>query len=213
MNLQTIQNYIAAGHNVNAARLTAEDARGVVVYTVGNAYLICIADQARITAVQAELATAKVTLDQAVASHDAGVSPRIDVLRAQVDYQNEQQTLISATNQLDKDKISLARTIGLPLAQAFRVVTDVPYAPLNDVDAGQAFQQALKTRKNLASLEEEGSRGRGVEEGRRGEPVSVGGHQWRLWRHRLHGGALARHLYRDRRGARPYSADRADPRA
>ncbi len=154
LNLQTIQNFIAAGHNVNAARLTAEDARGIVVYTVGNAYLICIADQARITAVEAELATARVTLDQAVASHDAGVSPRIDVLRAQVDYQNEEQTLISAKNQLDKDKISLARTIGLPLGQAFRVVTEVPYAPLNDVDAEQAFQQALKTRKNLASLEE-----------------------------------------------------------
>ncbi len=67
----------------------------MVVLTVGNAYLLCIADAARIDAVNAELATSKVSLDQATASHDAGISPRLDVLRAQVDYQNEQQSLIS----------------------------------------------------------------------------------------------------------------------
>ena len=59
----------------------------MVTLTVGNAYLLCIADRARIEAVKAELATSKVSLDQAVANHDAGTSPRLDVLRAQVDYQ------------------------------------------------------------------------------------------------------------------------------
>ncbi len=39
----------------------------MVVLTVGNAYLLCIADAARIDAVNAELATSKVSLDQATA--------------------------------------------------------------------------------------------------------------------------------------------------
>ena len=155
VNIQSIQNYLAAKHNFNGARLTAEDARGMVVLTVGNAYLLCIADAARIDAVNAELATSKVTLDQAVASHDAGVSPRIDVLRAQVDYQNEQQSLISTTNQLAKDTIALARAIGLPLDQPVRLTDRVPFAALDGVDADAAFRQALNTRKDLAASQEQ----------------------------------------------------------
>lgn len=154
-NLQSLENYMQAKHNFRSARLSAEDARDMVVLTVGNSYLICVADGSRIDAVQAELATAKVTLDQAVASHDAGVSPRIDVLRAQVDYQNEQQTLISAQNQLAKDRISLARVIGLPLDQPFRFVDTVPFKALDGMDPETAFAQALKARKDLAALAEQ----------------------------------------------------------
>ena len=155
LNIQSLQNYIAAKHNFAAAKLTAEDARDMVVLTVGNAYLLCIADQSRIDAVQSELKTSKLSFDQAVAAHEAGTSPRLDVLRAQVDYQNEQQTLISTTNTLAKDKIALARAIGLPLDQQFTLPDTAPYKPLDNLDAEAAFAQALKTRKDLASSQEQ----------------------------------------------------------
>jgi outer membrane protein TolC len=155
VNVSALKNYIAAKHNFQGARLTAEDARDLVVLTVGNAYLLCIADAARIEAVNAELATSKVSLDQAVAAHDAGTSPRLDVLRAQVDYQNEQQSLISTKNNLEKDKLALARTIGLPLDQVFRLTDLVPFKALDNVDPQAAFQQALKTRKDLAAYAEQ----------------------------------------------------------
>ena len=153
-NLSALQNYIAARHNFQSAKLTADDARDLVVLTVGNAYLLCIADNARIVAVQAEIATSKVSLDQATAAHDAGTSPRLDVLRSQVDYQNEQQTLISATNQLAKDKLALARIIGLPLDQAYQLTDTAPYAALAQVDPQTAFEQALKNRKDLQAASE-----------------------------------------------------------
>jgi outer membrane protein TolC len=155
VNISALQNYIAAKHNFQSAKLTAEDARDLVVLTVGNAYLLCIADSARIEAVNAELATSKVSLDQAVAAHDAGTSPKLDVLRAQVDYQNEQQSLISTKNQFEKDKLALARTIGLPLDQNFRLTDSAPFAALDQVDPQVAFQQALKARKDLQSAAEQ----------------------------------------------------------
>jgi outer membrane protein TolC len=155
INLPALENYIAAKHNFAAAKLTAADARDMVVLTVGNAYLLCIADAARITAVNARLATSKVSLDQATASHDAGISPRLDVLRAQVDYQNEQQSMISATNQLAKDKIALARAIGLPLDQAIRLTDTEPYAAMDNLDPAAAFAEALKNRKDLAAQNEQ----------------------------------------------------------
>lgn len=151
VNLQALQNYIAAKHNFEASKLTAQDARDLVVLTVGNAYLLCVADAARIEAVKADLATSKVSLDQATAEHEAGTSPRLDVLRSQVDYQNEQQQLISASNQYEKDKLALARTIGLPLDQQFSLADTTPFAALDTPDPQAAFQQALKTRKDLAA--------------------------------------------------------------
>jgi len=155
VNVPSLENYIAAKHNFKAAKLTAADARDMVVLTVGNAYLLCIADAARIDAVNAELATSKVSLDQATASHDAGISPRLDVLRAQVDYQNEQQSLISAVNQLAKDKLALERTIGVPLDQAIRLTDTEPYKALDNLDPAAAFAQALKNRKDLAAQSEQ----------------------------------------------------------
>jgi outer membrane protein TolC len=155
MNISALQNYIAAKHNFAAAHLTAQDARDLVVLTVGNAYLLCVADRARITSVTAELSTSKLSLDQANAAHNAGTSPKLDVLRAQVDYQNEQQRLISAQNDLAKDKLALARAIGLPLDQSFRLTDDVPYAALDSIDPQMAFAQALKNRKDLQAAEEQ----------------------------------------------------------
>jgi outer membrane protein TolC len=155
VNLQAFENYLAAKHNFDAAKLTAQDARDLVVLTVGNAYLLCIADKARIDAVNAEMATSKISLDQANANHDVGVAPRLDVLRAQVDYQNEQQQLISTTNTFEKDKISLARAIGLPLEQKFELADTVPYQIFDVPDPVAAFQQALKQRKDLAAAGEQ----------------------------------------------------------
>jgi len=155
VNVPALENYLAAKHNFAAAKLSAQDARELVVLTVGNAYLLCIADAARIDAVTADLATAKLSLDQATDAHDAGVSPRLDVLRAQVDYQNQQQSLISANNQLAKDKLALARVIGLPLDQAIHLTDAEPYAALDNLDPAAAFAQALKNRKDLAAANEQ----------------------------------------------------------
>ena len=154
VNIAALDSYVAAKHNFQSAKLSAEDARDLVVLTVGNAYLVCVADAARIDAVNAELKTARVTLDQAIAGHEAGANPRLDVLRAQVDYQNEQQTLISTTNQLAKDKLALARVIGLPLDQQFSLTDTAPYKPLDNLDADAAFAEAVRNRKDLQSSEE-----------------------------------------------------------
>ena len=45
VDLQSLHNYLAARHNFAAAQLSAEDARDMVVLTVGNAYLLVLADQ------------------------------------------------------------------------------------------------------------------------------------------------------------------------
>jgi outer membrane protein TolC len=154
LNVSSIEKYLAAKHNFQGAKLTADDARNMVVLTVGNAYLLCIADASRIDAEIAEKANTKVSLDQATANHDAGTSPKLDVLRAQVDYQNADQQLISARNQFEKDKLALARAIGLPLEQQFRLSDPVPYQASAPIAPDQAFADAVKGRQDLAAAAE-----------------------------------------------------------
>ncbi|MGA8108580.1 MAG: TolC family protein, partial [Acidobacteriaceae bacterium] len=152
--LSSLQNYIAQKHNFQAATLSAQDARDLVVLTVGNAYLTVIADAALVQSTQAQVDTSKVSLDQAQANHQAGTAPLLDELRARVDYQTQQQSLIAAQNAYQKDKIALARAIGLSLDQQFELTDTAPYAPFDQLDVDAAVARALATRADLKAMEQ-----------------------------------------------------------
>ena len=155
INVSSLQNYLASKHNFASSQLSVKDARDMVVLTVGNAYLVCIADQALIDSTQAQVDTSKVSLDQAVSNHQAGTSPLLDELRARVDYQTQQQSLITVKNQYEKDKIALARAIGLPLEQKFRLTDQSPYTPLDNLDPGAAVKEAIANRNDLKAMQEQ----------------------------------------------------------
>jgi outer membrane protein TolC len=152
LNLSSLDSYLASKHNFTGSKFSVEDAKDLVVLTVGNAYLLCIADASRVQSAQAQVDTSKVSLDQAVANHQAGTAPLLDELRARVDYQTQQQTLITAQNQFEKDKIALARAIGLSLEQQFALSDQAPFQALDNLDANAAVQQALTHRHDLQAL-------------------------------------------------------------
>ena len=154
VNVASLRNYLAARHNFAAAQLSAQDARDLVVLTVGNAYLLVLADETEVSSVEAQVATAKVSLNQAVANHQAGTAPLLDELRARVDYQSLEQQQIAAQNALEKDKLALKRTIGLPLEQSFNLTDKAPYAPFDALDVDALIKQAKENRKDLAALVE-----------------------------------------------------------
>jgi outer membrane protein TolC len=155
VNVNSLRTYLADRHSFAAATLTAQDAHDMVVLTVGNAYLLALADETLISSVEAQVATSKVSLDQAVANHQAGTAPLLDELRARVDYQSLEQQLIVARNSLEKDKLALARTIGLPLAQSFTLADKAPYAAFDQLDIDKTIQEAHANRKDLAALVEQ----------------------------------------------------------
>ena len=155
VDVASLRSYLAARHNFTAATLSAQDAREMVVLVVGNAYLLVLADESRIASVEAQVATAKISLDQAVANHEAGTAPLLDELRARVDSQSLDQQLIVARNAFEKDKLALARTSGLPLAQSFTLANNVPYAAFDQIDIEAAIRQAHANRKDLAAMLEQ----------------------------------------------------------
>ena len=155
VDVASLRHYLAARHNFSAASLTAQDARDLVVLSVGNAYLLVLADEARVSSVEAQVATAKVSLDQASAYHEACTAPLLDELRSRVDYQSTEQQLIVAKNAQEKDKLALARTIGLPLEQRFTLADKAPYAAFDQLDVAAAIRQAQISRKDLAAIVEQ----------------------------------------------------------
>ena len=124
------RNLKSVTESVKAADLTAEDARNLVVQAVSNAYLAVITSAARADAVQAEITTAQALFDRASDQKKAGTVPGIDVLRAEVQLRSEQQRLLAQKNQIEKDKLTLARAVGLASGQQFRITDQLPFAPL-----------------------------------------------------------------------------------
>src|SRR5206468_3339847 len=65
---------------------------------------------------------------------------------ARVQLQTQQSQLIQAQNDLEKQRIALARVIGLPVQQKFRLVNRVPYRPFPETDLSDAYERALQAR-------------------------------------------------------------------
>mgnify|MGYP001282619684 CR=1 FL=1 len=153
LDLHALRDVRASSLKVRAAEYTYREARDLVVLAVGNAYLQVNADAAQVSATQAQVNTAQALYQQAADQLRAGVSPRIDMLRAQVELKSRQQQLLSAQNQLQTDKLRLARVIGLPNAQAFEVTDKTPYSPLEGITVNDALARAYAHRPDYKSAE------------------------------------------------------------
>lgn len=138
----------AGAAGVKAAQSSLEDARDVVVLVVGNLYLRAVAGQARIETVRAQLTTAEALYQRAADMKKAGVVPAIDVLRSQVEMQAQQQRLIYYRNEFEKQKLELARAIGLALGQQFELAGRLSYSPPPLIGFEQALEEAYRTRSD-----------------------------------------------------------------
>jgi len=135
-----------ASSNEKAAHYSLKNARELVVLAVANAYLQTLAGAARVDTALADVQTAQALYDKAVDQQNAGVSPAIDTLRARVELQARQQRLIVAQNDYAIEKLTLARVIGLPTGQEFKVTTAAPYEPLAAAGVEEDLRRAYLSR-------------------------------------------------------------------
>ena len=143
----------AARDAEKVAEMTWLEAQGEVTQGVATQYLKALADQANIANTQALEKTDEEVLRQATASHDAGVGTNLDVLRARVQLQTQQQAVINAENAFAKDKIQLCRLIGLPADQEISLTDTAPYAELEQLPLDKALALAYTRRKDLLTLQ------------------------------------------------------------
>ena len=59
--------------------------------------------------------------------------------------------MLSAENQYAKQKLNLARAIGLPIGQEFALTDKIPYGPLESVTPEEARARAYSSRSDYRS--------------------------------------------------------------
>ncbi len=143
----------AATEGARAAQLSIDDGRDIVVEAVASGYFAILADVGRVEVTKAQLDLSLQLYQIAKDNHAAGVVPAIDELRANVESQKQQQTLLAVQNQLGKDKLALARVIGLPGGQEFDATEPAPYKALDGLTPDQLLAKAYKLRSDYQSAE------------------------------------------------------------
>ncbi len=144
----------AGSQRAAAAEAANADARDAVVVVCAGMYLRVVIGSGLIDAVQAQLRTAEALRDRAVAMKSAGVVPGIDVLRAEYQLQSQKERLIVVQNEVAKQKLALARAIGLPLGQKFELVDAAPYAAIAQKPIDDLLAEAYARRSDLKSATE-----------------------------------------------------------
>jgi outer membrane protein TolC len=152
-NFKDLEKERAASEDVKAAQFNYKDAREAVVLAIGNAYLQAIAAAARVETAEAQVNSAQALYDKAADQQKAGVSPAIDTLRSRVELQSRQQQLIVARNDLAKQRLTVARIIGLPLGQEFVLTEKAPYQALAALPLEVYLQRAYASRADYQAAQ------------------------------------------------------------
>jgi outer membrane protein TolC len=147
------RNWHASQESERASALSARDAREIVVLAVAGAYLQTIATEARAGSQRAQVENAQAVYRQAEVRKEAGTNARIDVTRTLVELQGQQQRLTALESDLRKQKLVLARLIGLPLDRELTLSEQLAFNPLPVPDAAGAVQQAFQKRQDLQAAE------------------------------------------------------------
>ena len=143
----------AAKQNLEVTKSDYQDARDQVIRQVAGLYLNAESAAALAQAAKARVDTAQTLYQLALDQRNAGAATGIDVLRAQVQLQQERQSFVQAKNSAEETKLVLARNIGLQpgtpidLAEqlsAMNVATPTPEGGLETALNGRPDYQALQ---------------------------------------------------------------------
>jgi outer membrane protein TolC len=147
------RNWRASQESERASNLSARDAREIVVLAVAGAYLQTIAIDAGVGSQRAQVDNAQAVYHQAEVRKEAGTNARIDVTRTLVELQGQQQRLNALESDLRKQKLALARLIGVPLDRELILSEPLAFNPPPVPEAAGAVQQAFQKRWDLRAAE------------------------------------------------------------
>ncbi len=153
LDMAAIRRMQAGAHGLDAAQFSYQDTREMVVLTCAGLYLQGALGSSRIEAARAQEEVARALHDRAVSLRSSGVVPGIEVLRADVQLRAQEQRVIFLENEYAKEKLALARTVGLPLSQEFELAEKLVYDPAPPPEVGPAMEEATRARPDLREAE------------------------------------------------------------
>jgi outer membrane protein TolC len=102
---------------------------------------------------RAQLDVSNALYGQVSQQHAVGLVAQIDVNRSRVQMLTQRQRLVSLQNDFAKQKINLARMVGLPPNDGYEIADDVPFAPAPAITVEEALRQAFELRSDLKATQ------------------------------------------------------------
>jgi outer membrane protein TolC len=153
IDMTALHNYRATREAVRAAELAARDSRDTIVLAIGGAYLQAVAARARLESARAHIDTARSLHQRSVEQRSAGLATPVDVNRAQIQVLVEQQRLTSVQAGFAKQKINLARMIGIAPSDQYDLVDELTFSPAPVLSLEDALNQAAERRSDLKAAQ------------------------------------------------------------
>ena len=144
-----------AKENTVGARAEEQTVREQDVLLVVSQYLGSLRSSADVSAAQSRVELAKALFDQASDMQKNGVGTAIDTLRANVQYQNEQQRLIEARTALQTSLFALARLLNIDPHQPVELADLSEFYRTPTFSADETMERAFAERPEMKSLASE----------------------------------------------------------
>jgi outer membrane protein TolC len=149
ISMTSLYNLRQSQASADAAQMSAQDARELIVLAVGGTYLRVLASKADVVSQESQVKQAGATFKQSEHQYQAGTKASIDRNKSFVEYQTEQQRLISLRGDLEKQTMQLARLIGLHAGQVLTLSEDLPVRVPEAVSLEEALKLAFEERSDL----------------------------------------------------------------
>ncbi len=149
---QAFHSYQSSKRQLDAARLTYQDMRDLVVRQAAGYYLDAQAAAAEVEAAEARLVTSRALEKLAQDQHSAGLATGVDVLRAQVQVQRDQQTQLVDRDSYQTAILVLQRFLGLQPGAPLELAERLEFHSIPPPEAESALQAALGARADYRSL-------------------------------------------------------------
>jgi len=151
-NLPLIRSYQIGREGTRQSRSDELTTRETVVNAVVDQYLLILRALATRDAASARVALAQRLYEQASSLQKTGVGLNIDMVRANVELQNERQNLIDAETLTHTTKYGLAELLDLPREQDVEVTDQLDFYDLPKLEKEALLSQAFAARPEIRSL-------------------------------------------------------------
>ena len=153
--LTLFRRYQAARETMNASKFDSLSTREQVILLVVSQYIGTLRNVANVQASESRVELAQALYDQAADLQKEGVGTGIDTLRANVELQNEKQTLLQAEDDRDTSLFGLSRLLNLDPRQAIELGDSLSFFDTPQPEVEASIEEALGQRQEWKSLQEQ----------------------------------------------------------
>ncbi len=153
--LTLFRRYQAARETMNASKFDSLSTREQVILLVVSQYIGTLRNVANVQASESRVELAQALYDQAADLQKEGVGTGIDTLRANVELQNEKQTLLQAEDDRDTSLFGLSRLLNLDPRQAIELADSLSFFDTPQPEVQASLDEALAQRQEWKSLQEQ----------------------------------------------------------